>query len=206
MEISSAMKLIGLTGGIGSGKSTVAEIFSTLGIPVYDSDYQAKHLMNTDEMMKKEIIDLFGPAAYENGTLNRVYLASRVFSDQALLTSLNAIVHPAVFKELVIWSQNESNRRAPYLIQESAILFEEDLTARFQAIILVVAKPETRIARVMNRDKVTREKVMERMNRQWVDEKKIPLSDFVIYNDGEQSLLRQVMDIDVMIRSVIKDD
>jgi dephospho-CoA kinase len=199
------MKLIGLTGGIGSGKSTVAEIFGTLGVPVYNSDQQAKHLMNTNEKMRKEIIQLFGNEAYTAGVINRGYLASRVFSDPALLASLNAIVHPAVFEDLGIWSQNESQSSAPYLIQESAILFEENLTARFPAIILVVANAEIRIARVMSRDNVPREKVEERMKHQWPDERKIPLSDFVIYNDGDQSLLHQVMDIDKIIRSVIID-
>ncbi len=195
------MNLIGLTGGIGSGKSTVASIFRTLGIPVYESDPRAKYLMNSNSVIRKKITDLFGAEAYSSPQeLNRSFIASLVFKDKALLDKLNAIVHPAVYQDLVDWASRPEQISAPYLIQESAILFEEELTDRLQGIILVVASEELRISRTINRDKVTREEVLQRMMHQWNDEKKIPLSDYVIYNDEEKSLIGQVTDIDQMIR------
>lgn len=198
------MNLIGLTGGIGSGKTTVASIFNTLGIPVYDSDFRAKHLMNSVKDLKEQIISLFGKEAYlHEDELNRHYIASQVFSDPTQLEKLNAIVHPAVYKDLLAWSSEHNQISAPYLIQESAILFEENLTRRLNAIILLVAPEELRIERTMSRDNVTREEVIKRINLQWPDDKKIPASDYVIYNDGERPLIEQVKDIDLMIRSGI---
>jgi len=195
------MKLIGLTGGIGSGKSMVATIFSNLGIPVYESDSRAKQLMETDETTRNAVIELLGSKAFVDDQLNRTWIASQVFSDQDKLDQLNAIIHPTVFKDLMSWAEQDQQKNAPYLIQESAILFEENLTERFHAIILVVADQETRIARVIARDNVPREKVMKRIQHQWPDERKIPLSDYVIFNDGERSLMAQVMDVDRVIRS-----
>ncbi|MFZ1676403.1 MAG: dephospho-CoA kinase [Saprospiraceae bacterium] len=196
------MKLIGLTGGIGSGKTTVASIFTTLGIPVYNSDARAKLLMNANEELRKKIIDLFGQEAYsDNLELNTSWMASRVFNDREQLLKLNSIVHPAVFKDLVEWSSQPEQLTAPYLIQESAILFEENLTDRFDGIILIVASEEIRVSRVMQRNKVAREKILQRISNQWPDEKKIPLSDFVIFNDGVRLLIEQVRDIDQMIRN-----
>ncbi|MGB4847443.1 MAG: dephospho-CoA kinase [Saprospiraceae bacterium] len=196
------MKLIGLTGGIGSGKTTVASIFTTLGIPVYNSDARAKLLMNANEELRKKIIDLFGQEAYsDNLELNTSWMASRVFNDREQLLKLNSIVHPAVFKDLVEWSSQPEQLTAPYLIQESAILFEENLTDRFDGIILIVASEEIRVSRVMQRDNVTRENILQRISNQWPDEKKIPLSDFVIFNDGVRLLIEQVRDIDQMIRN-----
>lgn len=194
------MKIIGLTGGIGSGKSTVADIFRTLGIPVYESDTMAKLLMNNNEDLKEKIKQLLGPQAYSNDEINRSWIAEKVFVDKHLLQQLNAIVHPAVKHDAITWANDPSNGKAPYVIKESAILFEENLTEELEAIILVVAPAETRIQRVMERDHITRQQIEERMQHQWTDEKKIPLSDFVIFNDGERSLIDQVIDIDQMIR------
>ncbi|HZV71737.1 MAG TPA: dephospho-CoA kinase [Saprospiraceae bacterium] len=196
------MNIIGLTGGIGSGKSTVATIFNTLGIPVYNSDLRAKHLMNTKDDIRKKIIHHFGHEAYdENKELNAPWIASKVFNDRDQLFHLNSIVHPAVYEDLLEWSVQPDQLAAPYFIQESAILFEEELSERLKAIILVVAPEEIRIARVIERDHLSRDQIMERIKNQWSDEKKIPLSDYVIYNDGERSLIEQVTDIDRMIRS-----
>lgn len=196
------MKLIGLTGGIGSGKTIVAEIFRTLGIPVYGSDERAKILMHTDENVKNQIIALFGSKAYhEDGQVNNTWIASKVFSDPDALHQLNAIVHPAVFLDLQQWASQANQVAAPYLIQESAILFEADLTKRFDAIVLVVAPEDIRIQRVMQRDRTTKEAVMARMNNQWPDAEKMVRADFVIYNDGLRALIPQVTDIDRMIRS-----
>lgn len=194
------MKLIGLTGGIGSGKSTVAGLFRTLGIPVYESDGRAKYLMNTDPGVRQHIIDLLGTDAYNSSNeLNRPWIASRVFSDPVLLRQLNEIVHPAVFEDLIHWVGEDTQRKAPYLLQESALLFEEDLAKRLTAVILVVSPEEIRIDRVMKRDTISREEVLRRIGNQWPDDRKIPLSDFIIYNDGERSLIEQVMDINRMI-------
>ncbi|HEY3385273.1 MAG TPA: dephospho-CoA kinase [Saprospiraceae bacterium] len=196
------MNLIGLTGGIGSGKSTVAALFRTLGIPVYESDNRAKELMHSDDQLRQKITSLFGPEAYTSDrVLNRKWIASLVFNDQALLEKLNGIVHPAVYEDLKQWASEETQKKAPYLIQESAILFEENLSNRMKSVILVVADEEIRINRVIQRDNVSREHVLDRMKNQWPDVEKIPLSDYVIYNDGERSLIDQVKDIDQMIRS-----
>ncbi|MDZ4747807.1 MAG: dephospho-CoA kinase [Saprospiraceae bacterium] len=194
------MNLIGLTGGIGSGKSTVADLFRILAIPVYESDQRAKALMETNDQLRDEIIGLFGPEAYDaEMRLNRAWISSKAFTNPTTLKRLNDIVHPAVFKDLVDWTGAEAQRNAPYLIQESALLFEEQLEKRFSAIILVVAPEEIRIERVMNRDSVTREDVVKRIQNQLPDNEKIPASDFVIYNDGTRSLIDQVVDIHRMI-------
>ncbi len=196
------MKLIGLTGGIGSGKTMVAEILQSMGIPVYSSDDHGKRIMNTDTVVIQKITDLFGTEAYNHGNLNSAWIASKVFQDKSLLQQLNAIVHPAVYDDLIHWTQKEECQSAPYIIQESAIFFEENLTQRFNAVILVVADVETRIERVMKRDQADREKVISRMQQQWPDEKKIPLADFIIYNDGSRSVIRQIIDIHMMIRKL----
>ena len=196
------MKIIGLTGGIGSGKSTVAAIFNTIGITVYESDARAKALMNDDPELKIKITALLGSDAYKNGEINRPWIAERVFTDKNLLDQLNAIVHPAVKKDAIAFATSKANETAPYIIKESAILLEENLTEELEAIILIVAPIETRIARVMKRDGATREQIEERIQNQWTDDIKIPLADYVIYNDGERSLLEQVMDIDQMIKLV----
>lgn len=194
------MKLIGLTGGIGSGKSTVAGLFRTLGIPVYESDSRAKFLMNNDPGLRQQIVALLGSESYTSQhEINRAWIASKVFNNPPLLSQLNGIVHPAVFQDLVDWIALDTQQQAPYLIQESALLFEEDLAKRFRAIILVVAPAEVRIDRVMKRDGITRDAVLRRIENQWPDDRKIPLSDFIIYNDGEHALIEQVMDIDKMI-------
>jgi dephospho-CoA kinase len=194
------MKLIGLTGGIGSGKSTVAGMFRTLGIPVYESDQRARILMETNASLRSSIKSLLGEDAFlPDGTLNRGWIAQQVFSDPIRLKQLNAIVHPAVYLDLLAWSEEAGQKSAPYLLQESAILFEEHLTDRLTAMILVVADEQTRIERVMKRDHTGEEAVRQRMKNQWQDHEKIPLSDYVIYNDGERSLIDQVMDIHQMI-------
>ena len=196
------MKLIGLTGGIGSGKSTIAEIFQTLGIPVFDSDRRAKFLMHSNPKLREEIINLFGREAYSaNYELNRAFIASSVFKDPEMLQKLNALVHPAVFEDLVEWVQQPPQAEAPYLLQESAILFEADLASRFSAIILVIAPPDVKISRVIARDGMSKEAIEERMRNQWPDDQKIPFADYIIYNDGIRSLIAQVTDIDRMIRT-----
>lgn len=158
--------------------------------------------MNEDADLKTKITLLLGSDAYTNGEINRSWIAERVFADKNLLDRLNAIVHPAVKKDAVAFANDKMNEAAPYIIKESAILLEENLTEELDAVILVVAPLEIRIDRVMKRDGASREQVQERIQNQWTDDIKIPLADYVIFNDGERSLLEQVMDIDRMIKLV----
>lgn len=196
--------LIGITGGIGSGKSTVAGLFQTLGIPMFDADASAKQIMTTNKDVKQALISLLGDKAYTaEGILDRSFVASMVFENKPLLEKMNRIVHPEVYKDLLLWMSHDHQKKAPYLMQESAILFEENLVDRFYKIILVVAPEDIRIERVVARDKTTPEQVKKRIANQWPDEKKLPMADFIIYNDGNRPLIRQVRDIDSMIKEMI---
>ena len=200
-----SMKIIGLTGGIGSGKSTVADLFQTLSIPIYESDSRAKTLMNTNAELRKKIEMLLGSQAYVNGEINRPWIAEQVFGNKDLLQQLNSIVHPAVQTDALTWANAPEQAKSPYVIKESAILFEENLAEHLDGIILVVAPASIRIERVMKRDGLTKTQIEERIQHQWTDEKKIPLSDYVVYNDGERSIIEQVIDIDRMIRTTTKN-
>ena len=173
------MKIVGLTGGIGSGKSTVANMFKELGVPVYNSDERAKHLMNTSLEIKNQLIELLGEEAYEGDKLNRSFIAKKVFSNTDLLAELNKIVHPIVRKDFIDWTNDQDYR---YVIQETALLFENKSEDLYDSIILVTAPKEERIARVVDRDKSTKEQVISRMNNQLDDEAKLDLSNYVIEN------------------------
>ena len=183
------MKVLGLTGGIGSGKSTVAAFFRDLGVPVYDSDHEAKLLMTEDDDLRKEIIALFGKEAYEDHTLNRAYISSKVFSDPELLQQLNDIVHPRVRAHFRKWVAAQD---APYVLQEAAILFENGAHKQLDAMILVWAPKETRIHRVMERDNVDRKAVEARMENQWSDTETTALADYIIENIDRLETARQV--------------
>ena len=173
-------KIVGLTGGIGSGKTTVAEMFKSFGVPVYNADEEAKILMQNSDAIKHELIDLLGESCYTNGQLNRSYIASQVFANQRLLQKINAIVHPKVTTHFQEWF---SNQNAPYVIKEVAILFETKSQHLFDFIITVTAPIETRIQRVMDRDQKTKKEVMSVINNQLPDLEKINQSNFVIYNN-----------------------
>ena len=190
--------IIGLTGGIGSGKSTVAQMFRELGVPVYDSDKEAKALMIHSKSLKKAIISIFGEAAYIGQNLNRKYIASQVFSDKDLLQQLNAIVHPVVKEHFTAWVKQQ---QAPYVVQESALIFEAQNTGRFDAIILVVAPQETRLQRVMERDGATREEVLRRMEHQLSDEEKAQIANYTIQNIDLGSTKKQLVKIHNELRS-----
>lgn len=183
------MLKIGLTGGIGSGKSTVAGIFNVLGIPVFDADSEAKKIMQTDEALSKAIQKEFGEHTYTVGKLNRTALANIVFGDPYRLAKLNAIVHPATIAAAVTWMKQQTT---PYVIKEAALMFEAGSAAGLDYIVGVYAPRHVRINRVMNRDDVSREKVLERMNRQINEEIKMRLCDFVVVNDEQQLLIPQV--------------
>lgn len=184
------MLKIGLTGGIGSGKSTVAKIFETLGIPVYYADAEAKRLMNSSETLKKVIRQNFGEATYENDQLNRKYLADIVFNDPEKLELLNALIHPVTINDAEQWMQQQS---APYSIKEAALLFESGATENLDFIVGVYAPQALRIKRVMKRDGLTTDEIMKRINRQVNEEMKMKLCDFVITNNEQELLIPQVL-------------
>jgi dephospho-CoA kinase len=184
------MLKVGLTGGIGSGKSTAAQLFEVLGIPVYYADKEARRLMNENEELKQQIIALLGNEAYNNGGLNRSYIASVVFNDTTKLEQLNALVHPATKKNGEEWMRRQT---APYAIHEAALLFEAGVQERLDVIIGLKAPEELRIQRAMQRDNVSREEIQKRMKRQMNEEEKISRCHFVLTNDEEQMLIPQVL-------------
>ncbi|MBL0056995.1 MAG: dephospho-CoA kinase [Chitinophagaceae bacterium] len=186
------MLRIGLTGGIGSGKSTVARVFELLGIPVYYADDRAKRLMNEDEELKKEIRSLFGEAAYTDGNLNRKWLASVVFNDSEKLSRLNQVVHPATIRDAGNWMKMQTS---PYVIKEAALLFESGAQKDLDQVIGVFAPTPLRIQRVMKRDHVTREEVMARMNRQIEEDIKMRLCDHIITNNEQEMVIPQVISL-----------
>ncbi len=184
------MLKIGLTGGIGSGKSTVAEIFSILHAPVYFADHEAKALMERDSQLIKKISRLFGPDSYNGDKLNTTFIAREVFNSPEKLKELNAIVHPRVKENFLAWCANHAAE--PYILQEAAILYESGSDKLFDYIVVVDAPLEERIQRVMQRDHLSRENVMARINNQMPAEEKAARADFVISNFGEEMLLPQV--------------
>ncbi|GAB4148120.1 MAG: dephospho-CoA kinase [Bacteroidia bacterium] len=188
------MKKIGLTGGIGSGKSTVAGLFAALGVPVFISDLEAKKLQDENEHVRSAIKALFGDDVYKSdGKLDRKMVASKVFGKQQVLERLNAIIHPAVAIAFEEFCKKHSD--APYIIKEAAILFESGAWRALDAIITVAAPEEMRVQRVMNRDHVTKDDVLIRIGMQWSDEDKIKRSQYVVCNDEKELLLPQVLQI-----------
>lgn len=188
------MLKIGITGGIGAGKSTVSQLFKMLGVPVYNSDESAKWLMNHDLDLKNKIKTLLGNNAYnDDEEVNREFIALKIFNDKALLAHLNAIVHPAVKKDYLDWSSSILNNK--YSLKESALLFETGMYKELDKNILVDAPLHLRISRVMKRDGISQELVEERIKNQLSEEEKIPLADYIIYNDESASLIEQVLAI-----------
>ena len=184
------MLKIGLTGGIGSGKSTVARIFEVLGIPVYYADEAARRIMNTDRQLQAELIRYFGKDTYRDGQLNRAYLASIVFADPAKLDLLNSITHPVTIRDANQWILRQTS---PYIVKEAALMFESDGYKYLDYIIGVSAPEERRILRVMKRDGVSRDEVLQRLNRQMKEEEKMKRCDAIVVNDEQQLLLPQVL-------------
>jgi len=182
---------IGITGGIGSGKSYVARVFKALGVPFYDADREAKELMNSSSAIREALTHEFGTEVYnQEGDLNRSYLASQVFRDQDKLDKLNAIVHPIVIQHGEDWALSQT---FPYTLKEAALLFESGSYKKLDYTILVTAPLEIRITRVMQRDAITREEVLNRVDKQMSDEEKLKLADFTILNDGIDALLPQIL-------------
>lgn len=187
------MKILGLTGGIGSGKTVVAETLQRMGVPVYDSDIRSKVLCDTNEALKKLLADFFGPELYSNGLLNRSYLAKRIFKDKRDLKVVNALVHPFVERDFSEWVKE--NNHFPILVQESAILFEAGLEHFFDKIICVTAPEDLRIDRVCKRSGMTPEAVRARIINQISEAERINKSDIIIVNDDIQPILPQVQRI-----------
>jgi dephospho-CoA kinase len=184
------MLKVGITGGIGSGKSTVARLFQLLGVPVYFADDAAKELMNTNEELRGALIKNFGETVYENGQLNRARLAATVFNKPELLALLNSLVHPIVIADATAWIQKQN---APLVMKEAAIFFESGSYVEMDFIIGVYAPESIRIKRVMLRDGADEKAIRERMSRQMNEEEKMKRCDFVLHNDEETLLIPQVI-------------
>jgi len=185
---------VGLTGGIGSGKTTVAKLFANVSVPVYNSDVRAKYLMDNDLELKEQVAACFNVSLTADGTIDKKALGAIVFSDKKALEKLNALVHPKVAEDYERWS-NAYKHQSPYVIKEAAILFESGAAETMDKVIAVTAPEAIRIDRVMNRDGVDRDAVLRRMENQWPEAKKVALANFIIYNSGEQSLIKQVLAI-----------
>ncbi|MCP9199751.1 dephospho-CoA kinase [Gramella sp. GC03-9] len=183
------MKIVGLTGGIGSGKTTVAGFFRELEIPVYIADDAGKRLMETSEDIREKIVSLFGEAAYNGKQPDRKFIASKVFNDQEQLKKLNEIIHPAVESDFRDWV---SKQEAEYVIYEAAILFETGSYKKCDFSILVTAPQKLRIERLQKRDQSTKSEIKQRMDNQWSDEKKAELADFLIKNEDLKDTRLQV--------------
>lgn len=193
------MKIVGLTGGIGSGKTTVANFFKELGVPVYIADVEAKRLMVASAELRQKITALFGEESYQDGRLNRKYLAGLVFNNPEKLEALNNLVHPVVAEDFRKWV---SAQQAPYVIKESALLFETGDYKNCDVTILVKAPLEERIRRVIKRDAASKESVMGRILHQWPDEKKQMLSDYTIENTDISLTKSIVVNINVNLLNI----
>lgn len=195
------MLKVGITGGIGSGKSTVSRIFELLGIPVYYADNAAKEIMHTDGELKAKVQEHFGTDIYKDGTLDRAALGKIVFNDKELLELLNSLVHPATIRHSNEWADRQN---APYVVKEAALLFESGSAQSLDKIIGVFAPQPLRLLRVMKRDNATREEVLARMNKQIDENIKMRLCDYVIHNDEQQMVIPQVLALhETLLRQLI---
>jgi len=186
------MNKIGVTGGIGSGKSTVCKFFEEFGIPVYYSDEKAKTLMLVNQHLKNKIISEFGENSYSSGLLNKEYLAELVFNNPSNLSKLNNIVHPVVIQDFIEWSNQQTSL---YCILESAIIFESGINSILDKVICVTASDEERFERIMKRDAISREKIIQRINNQMPESKKSQLADYVIVSGNKNEMKEKVFAI-----------
>ncbi len=183
---------LGITGGIGSGKTSVCRVFNVLGIPVFSADSEAKHIMDNEKNISRELNSIAGRDLYRNGDLDRVELARLIFNDQNLLKKVNSLVHPVVFEHFKQWQEEQT---APYVIMDAAILFESGGSKLVDKIITVVAPLDERIGRVIKGNRLTREQVMERIRNQLDDDIKIKQSDYVIYNSENDMIIPAILKI-----------
>jgi len=185
---------VGVTGGIGVGKTTVGQIFETLGAPVYKSDDRAKILMNSSEELKSQIIEAFGYDAYNRDKqLNRSYLATVVFNNPKKLQVLNSLVHPAVLEDYRNWFSEQNN--VPYTIKEAALMFETDSHKSMDCIIVVTCPINLRIDRIVKRDHMKRDEVLKRIENQMSDKQRLEKAQYRVKNDGKQSIIKQTIDL-----------
>ena len=184
------MKSVGVTGGIGSGKSIVCKIFEVMGFPVFYADAEAKKCMVEDADLMRGVKQLLGESAYVNHALNRAFVAEKIFSNPDLKSKMDALVHPAVYRAFENWKKQQN---ADLIFNESALLFETGSHNRFDEVILVVADLETRLKRVMKRDYVQKEAVLARIQHQLLDEHKLKMNPYVIENDEHHQLIPQVL-------------
>ena len=191
MERSGRLRL-GITGGIGSGKTSVCRVFGILGIPVFSADPVANEVMERNEAIKEQLNKLAGKDLYENGKLKRSELAFLIFNNESLLSRINSLVHPAVFELFSSWVDKQD---AAYVIMEAAILFESGAFRHVDRILTVIAPLEERISRVISRSRLTRDQVLERVKNQLGDDEKIKRSDFVIDNSEDRMIIPRVLEI-----------
>jgi dephospho-CoA kinase len=187
------MKRIGLTGGIGSGKTVVSNLFQLMGVPVFNADDCAKKLYDTDPFVRDSLVNLFGPAIYQGTKLNRALLAELIFNQSDLLKQVNALVHPKVGDQWANWVLNQKN--TPLVVQESALLFEAGMAGQFDAIITISAPESQRVERVCHRSHLSEAQVLKRMNNQLAEMEKIKKSDYIIVNDNYEPLIPQVLTV-----------
>lgn len=189
------MKKIGITGGIGAGKSLICEVFQLLGVPNYPADYRAKWLQSNNPELREKISEYFGKEAYlEDGQLNRAYLSKAVFGNDQKLKLLNSLVHPAVAQDFENWCTEHADK--PYILKEAALLFETGSYKQLDATINVHASQEIRLKRTLARDSQrTEDSVLAIMKNQFSDKERIQLADYVIYNDESRSVIRQVLEL-----------
>jgi len=183
------MKIIGLTGGIGSGKTTVANMFKDLGVPVYIADDEAKKLTNKSKVIKRKLVNLLGEEAFLDGLLNRKFVADIIFKDPELLKKVNSIIHPKVASHFKLWVKKQ---KGSYSVKEAAILFENGGYKDCDLTILVTAPMDIRIERVLNRDITTRQAIKERIDNQWTDKEKSKLANIIIENINLKATQKQV--------------
>ncbi|AVI51561.1 dephospho-CoA kinase [Pukyongia salina] len=186
------MKIIGLTGGIGSGKTTVAKMFEELGISVYIADIEAKKLSNRSKVIRRKLTKLLGPHTYKESQLNREFVAQKIFNDPDLLKKVNAIIHPKVASHFKRWAKKQ---QGPYVIKEAAILFENGGYKQCDKTILVVAPKAVRIERILARDNSNKEEIEARMKNQWSDSEKKKLADIIIENTHLETTRKRVLEV-----------
>lgn len=195
---------VGITGGIGSGKTTVARVFEALGYRIYYADLRAKLLMQEDPALRQGITELFGPEAYSaEAELNRTVIAEKAFHTPELLAKLNALVHPRTGADYLQWlADTPADYKLPFVLKEAAILYESGAWRGVGAVLSVYAPKQLRLARVLARDPLSREQTLQRMARQWPEAEKLRRADFVIYNDGSHPLLLQIREAIGAMRSM----